>query len=124
MMKLYGIAVIGAVSLFILQGAGWKGSGIIKSAVFILISGAVAVTLSGVSDEVPSVLSGTEASEHAAIILRAVGIIFAAEISSETCRSLGADSCASAIDLACRAELFILILPVLKRLFSVSTALL
>ncbi len=124
MMKLCGFAIIGAVSFFLLSVAGWSGAKSINAAVFTVIFGAAMMKLEGGADTLGGLFTEPLINDAASVILRAVGIVFIAEATSETCRSLGAESSAVGIDFACRAELFVLVLPLFEQILTLSVSLL
>ncbi len=124
MIRICGLALIAGASYFILSESGWRGAKTLCAASFILIlTHAISSAVTSASPLFDLIADGG-ISEYASLILRAIGIVYASEAASETCRSLGADACATGIDLACRAELFVLVLPVLRRLFSLSLSIL
>lgn len=124
MIKLCGLALVGAAAYFILSESGWRGARSVCGAAFVIIFGFAVSSVVSAADTLFSLTEDGGLSEYASLLLRALGIVYASEAASETCRSLGADSCATGIDFACRAELFVLVLPVFRQLFSLSISLL
>lgn len=124
MIRVCGIAFAAAFTYLILGEFNRQSAKIIISVAFVIIFAAFLASLSDSYSQISDLLSETELSEYASLLFRAVGIIFASEATSETCKTLGADSCAVGIDFACRAELLILLLPSLGKLFSLATSLL
>ncbi len=124
MIRLCGLAIVAAFSHLILNEFGSKSARIVVSVAFMIIFGSAVASFSSVSDSIYQILSENGLSEYASLLVRAIGIVFASAAATETCRSLGADSCAVGIDFACRTELLVLVFPLFKRLFSLASSLL
>lgn len=124
MMRICGIAIIGGIACFIIGESNRSAGQAVCCAAFILIFGYAVSSLTDITGAVAELTDACGFTEYASLLLRATGIVFAAETASETCRALGADACAAGIDLACRAELLLLVFPVFERLFSLSVSLL
>lgn len=124
MIRLCGLAIAAAFSYLILNEFGSRIARIVVSVAFMIIFGAAVSSFASVSDSLFQMLSENGLSEYASLLVRAIGIVFASEAATETCRSLGAEACAVGIDFACRTELLVLVLPLFKRLFSLAASLL
>ncbi len=124
MIRLFGVAIIGAAAYFLLSGLGWSGARSVSVAAFVFVIGFALASALGAWDTLSELTGFKAVSESAALLLRALGIVYAAEVCGEVCRSLGASECACAIDIACRAELLLLVLPIFERLLTLSVSLL
>lgn len=62
--------------------------------------------------------SGTSLSEYFPILIKALGIAMAIQITSDICKDAGENSLAERIAVFGRAEILILTIPIIKNLFS------
>lgn len=123
MIKLCGLALLAAAATVVLNGVNSAVSKLIPAgaAVILLISAAVDVSpvVSGLLDKLPS----AELSPYVTTLLRALGIAYVTELTSDVCRTCGADSAALGISFAGRAELTVIAAAFLYELLSLSLSL-
>ena len=112
-LKVCALAVIAAMTAFLLKDLGWKGV-----PVFCLIALASLLSLAGEHLKTLGVLFGRlgevgEVSEGVGSILKVIGIGYVAGIASEVCRDLGAGSIATTVSLLARLEVLAVVMPYL-----------
>lgn len=90
----------------------------------ILIFGIVILMLSPVVSYLKGLMGNTLSSEYSAILLKALGIGYLTQISSDVCRESGEAPIASGIEMAGKIELIILSFPLIAKIISVSEELL
>lgn len=122
MIKLCGLALFSAVLYMILKEIRGTGAVFLGVSTTILLCAAAILTLTPVYDSISEMLENTELISYAGIILKALGVAYAAEITSEICRAGGAESAASGIEIVGRAELTVLSLPLIKELFNLASS--
>ncbi|MBQ2719886.1 MAG: hypothetical protein IJF73_07460 [Clostridia bacterium] len=121
MLRLFGLAVLSAVLLYLLREAGGR----------LLPLGAVAagiaLLLFGVSryGEIVSLLSSLGAGSEVAasalsLSLRAVGLASVTEVTAGLCRDLGEGGLATRVEWCGRAEILFVSLPTLSSLLSLA----
>lgn len=64
-----------------------------------------------------------EASEYGGILIKTVGICFLCQFASDCCRDAGQSSLASRVELAGRAAILIIAMPMFEKLISVAISL-
>ena len=90
----------------------------------ILIFGIVVTMLSPVFTYLKDLMGNTLSSEYSAIIIKALGIGYLTQISSELCRESGEGTIATGIETVGKIELIILSFPLISKIISVSEELL
>lgn len=90
----------------------------------ILIFGIVITMLSPVFTYLKEFMGNTLSSEYSAIIIKALGIGYLTQISSELCRESGEGTIATGIETVGKIELIILSFPLISKIISVSEELL
>ena len=115
-MSLFGIcalALTAAVGALILKE--WKGQGlaIAVGVTAVCVIGAAALSKYSDALEMLGILAERDAavSDAAALVLRALGVSFVAQIGAELCRDLGENSVASVVEAVGRAEILLICLP-------------
>ncbi|MDD6981451.1 MAG: SpoIIIAC/SpoIIIAD family protein [Clostridia bacterium] len=91
------------------------GGGMLALWVFSRVSGPIA-TFAELVRESPL-------REHASVLLRGIGITYAAKLGADTCRDLGAEGVANRVEFCGRAELILLALPYVTKLISLAVRL-
>lgn len=122
MFKLIGVALLCAAATVFLRETGSPVTRFVPLAGSVLILTLAFSSLGKSLYELTELLSGTAVSEYAGTLLRALGIGYAAELTSDVCRSCGADSAASSILLLGKAELVSLACPLLVRLLDAASS--
>lgn len=90
----------------------------------ILIFGVVLGMLSPVFVYLKDIMDETLSSEYSMIIIKAVGISYLVQISSELCRECGESSIGTGIETVGKIELIVLSLPLIDKIILVSEELL
>lgn len=90
----------------------------------ILIFGIVITMLSPVFTYLKELMGNTLSSEYSAIIIKALGIGYLTQISSELCRESGEGTIATGIETVGKIELIVLSFPLISKIISVSEELL
>lgn len=90
----------------------------------VLIFSIVFLMLSPVISYLKELMGNTLSSEYSAILLKALGIAYLIQISSDICRESGETSIAAGIEIAGKIELIILSFPLISKIISVSEELL
>ena len=90
----------------------------------VLIFGIVFTLLSPVAEYIKDIMGNTLSSEYSAIIMKALGIGYLTQISSELCRESGEGTIATGIETVGKIELIILSFPLISKIISVSEELL
>ena len=123
MIKLCGIALFAGIAAIILSGSDNRMSKLLSLAAALILLITAINSISPVISELSSLISSissSELSEYAATLLRALGIAYATELTSEVCRTCGADSTAVGISIVGRAELAVIAAGFLFKLLSLS----
>lgn len=90
----------------------------------VLIFGIVFTLLSPVAEYIKDIMGNTLSSEYSAIIMKALGIGYLTQISSELCRESGEGAIATGIETVGKIELIILSFPLINNIFKISEELL
>lgn len=122
LVRLLGIGVLTAVLSAAVGRVRQEAAVFVSAAGGILILLSVVGMLSPYFDTIKSLDS--DLPEYASVMLKALGIGLITKFASDTCRDLGQNSIASKLELAGRAEILIVGLPVLKRLIEAVRAVL
>ncbi len=123
MIKLCGLSLLAAAATVILHGVNSTISKLISAgaAVILLIYAASSVT--PVIDELYGKFSSSQLSPYVITLMRALGIAYITELTSDICRTCGADNAAVGISVAGRAELTVIAAAFLFELLSLSLSL-
>ncbi len=124
-LRLSGIAFMGAFSSMLLKEKNKSAQVLISVATFLLI---FAFSLkNGVSETVLSLkdmVSGTDFSEYAVILSKALGIAYVTSITESICKDAGELSLSNAICFAGKIQLIILSLPLISSILDIAKQLL
>ena len=90
----------------------------------VLMLGIALTVLSPVLTYIKELMGNTLASEYSTLTLKALGIGYLTQISSEICRESGEGSIATGIETVGKLELIILSFPLLSKIFAISEELL
>ncbi len=124
MLKFIGIAILCAAATLLLRESGSPLSRFLPVAAGIFILAFAFSVLEEPISKLTSLTDGTAVSEYMGTLLRALGIGYAAELTSDVCRSCGAEPAASAILMLGKAELAALAFPLLARLLDAAASIL
>ena len=86
----------------------------------ILIFGIVIGMLSPIFTYLKELMGNTLSSEYSAIIIKAIGIGYLTQISSELCRECGEGTIATGIETVGKVEIIILSLPLINKIILMS----
>ncbi len=87
----------------------------------VLLFGAAVVEFMPIFDFASELAVGTGFEEYLSVLLKALGITLAVQLTSELCRDMGASSLASNLELVGRVELLLLALPLIKELAGIAS---
>ncbi len=123
--EICALAIIGVVSSLILTRFEGGVAFAVKLCTVIIIMGVLAISLKSIISELEDTVSGIgQVSEYAQVVLKALGIAMIAHISSRICRDCGAEGIAGAVELAAKIEIFILCLPLIRKIIESATEIL
>ena len=92
------------------------------------IAGGLCLFIAGAASFIPALASIIDIaaqsglSGYASLLLKALGIGYTTELTSDICRASGADTTASGIELVGRVEIFLLACPLLSELIKSAVA--
>ena len=120
-MRICGISLCAAALTLLIKQTRPEYAPVVTAAasVMLLISG---VTL--LSPSMETIRSLSEKSgygEYTAVIFKGLGITLAASTSADLCRDMGESSLGSKIELAAKAEILLLALPLLEKMIRLCT---
>ena len=109
--RIAGLALVAAITAFLLRGFGWKGAPVFISMAFVGIISLAAPYLSEVFGFIKSSASvyGIESSVTA--VAKVVGIGYLTGITADVCRELEAGAVSGAVVLVGRIEIIAVVLP-------------
>lgn len=120
MIKLCGLALFAFVSYIILKSSNSGASSVFAAAVILIFTGAAVSSLSPAFSSLSEKIKTAGLEKYASVLIKALGISYASEITADICRAGGAGFAASGIEIAARAELAVLSIPFLTELLSLS----
>ena len=113
LLKLLGIGVLTAALAGAINQIKPEAAVFVSAAGGVLLLSSAIGILSPYFDAIKSVSS--EIPEYASVMLKALGVGLITKSASDTCRDVGQTSLASKMELAGRAEILIIGLPVIKK---------
>ena len=123
-LKLCGIAVIGAVSALVLREFRREYAGLTTVITSVLIlSTAIAAFRPSVA-YVAELADKTDFSGYASVLLKALGIGAVGQLTSDVCSDLGENSIAGRVELATKACILLLGLPIIKSIIEIAAGVL
>ena len=114
-----GIAILLSFIIFITRET--KLSPLVISASGILLFSLLLERYRGVVEKLGALADAGGVSEELSFMLKAGGIALAAHLCSGLCRDMGHGSIADKVELLAKAEMLIISLPVIERLFTLFT---
>ena len=123
--RVCAIALTGAVSALFLSHLKGSFSFAVRIGTLIVTLGII-ITLGAKAWAEISDLVGksTEMTEYTSIILRALGVALLGHFASLICRETGSESLSFGIELAAKLEIFVLCIPLIRRIISCAIAIL
>ncbi len=122
-MRLFGIALVAAAATAVLGEARSPVSRLLPLCAALLLFAAALSKITPLIGELSSLLDGS-AAVYSSALLRALGIAYATELTSDVCRASGADGAAKGISLVGRAELTLIAAGFLFELLKLAASLL
>lgn len=110
-LKIFGLALIGAFMTFILKAFGWKGAPLVAVASIIVLTGIIIERFESVQVVFETLAKQEGMAESCEYLLKILGIGYVSGISADICRELGEGGVASVIATVARIESLIIILP-------------
>ena len=122
MLRYCGAAMTALAAVLILRGQKSEFAGIVSLAAGALLFGMAASACFPAFRELIVPLEDGALSGYTATLLKALGITLAAQFGAELCRDAGEGALASKLELAGRAELMLLALPLIRELTALAAA--
>lgn len=122
MIRLIGAAMVAVMLTVSLRALAPDISALIGAAAGVLLLGYAVYILSPALGELRE-LAGEEWQRWLTPVLRSLGIAVVAGCGADACRDLGQDSVASGIELAGKAEIMLVCLPLITELLSLARSL-
>lgn len=116
LLKICGAAITGVACIGIMRTLKGDVSWLISAAVSILITGGAVALLYPVVGYIGDISSGTSFSVYIETVLKAFGIGLISQVTSDVCRDCGENAIAARVELAAKASIMLLSLPVIKSL--------
>lgn len=122
--KLCGAALLALAATLILKDSRAAHPELVAVIFALLVLSRLVTNVSGIVDFMRTLTSGTAAEAYVPTLLKASGIAYLADITADICRSSGEHGIASYAELAGKAEIVILALPLLSELVGLALGLL
>ena len=123
-LRICGAALCAAALGAILRQTRPEFAVYVSAAGGILLLGAVMTAFSPTVSSLKSLLDKAGLGDCFGVLLKALGITIAASSAADLCRDLGESALGAKVELAARAELLLLALPLLERLLRAASELL
>lgn len=124
MVKIAAICIISAVICGIMGAQGREYALYIKIAAVCLIMSAVVVYISPVIDGINSIFLRADIDDkYITVLFKAVGICYISQFACDICRDSGENALASQAELAGKAALIVLAMPLVEELTGIVVAL-
>ena len=118
-LKICGLALIGASLAFIMKNYGWRPSPLISVAAILTLLASLGYYFTQISDFFDTV-GGIEGMETlTGTALKVLGIGYVSGISSDICREIGEGGIASALTLIYRLEILMVVFPMLIEIVNI-----
>ena len=123
-MQLAGCALLCATVILLLRELRPAFAPPARLAATLLLAGAALTLYAPVLERINALVTATNATDYAAIILRALGIALICELCAQLCRDLGEGSLAAGVSLFGRLEILLLSLPLIDQILEIAKELL
>ena len=123
-LRICGAALCAAALGAILRQTRPEFAVYVSAAGSVLLLGAVMAAFSPTAESLRSLMDRAELGDCFGVLLKALGITIAAASAADLCRDLGESALGAKVELAARAELLLLALPLLERLLRIASELL
>lgn len=111
MAEVYALALVAALSFFLLSELKWRGAPILAILCFIAIISLATPYLSKLDGLIGTLAASSGISESVNAVMKVVGVGYLAGISSDICSELGVPRIGSAVTLAGRLEIIAIAAP-------------
>lgn len=119
-----GIGLIAAVTAVMIKSYRPEMALVISISAGVLIMAAAVITLSPAFEEVKSALERANVSApYISVLFKALGICYLTAFAADTCKDAGEQSIASKVELAGKAALILVSLPMFKNILDMVTGL-
>ena len=116
--KIYGIIICALCVCLVFKNLRNEYSILIKIAITIAVSIASLVIVYPALTYINDISRGTRIEAYMPLLMKALGIAFAVQITADTCKDAGEEALASRVCLFGQAEIIIISMPIIKSLFS------
>lgn len=120
MIKYCAVALCALAAILFMRGAKNDFAGFVGIAASAVLLGGAAATAIPVFEYVNSTVSGTVFASYLSTLMKAVGVTVAVQFVSEICRDSGESALASKLELAGKAEILVLCLPLAGELMELA----
>ncbi len=119
MLKIFGLALLGAFLSFTVKAFGWKGAPLIALGAAIAMLSVVGAELGKIS-RIFDTISGVEGMKTTTeTLLKVLFVGYVSGLSSEVCKELGEAGIASVVQLCARIEVLLIISPMLLEILTI-----
>ena len=123
MMEVCALALVAALSFFILSELRWRGAPVLVILCFVGVLSVAGGYLKEVGGAISYLAESSGATESAAAILKVIGIGYLAGISSDICSELGAPRIGNAVTLVGRLEIIAVATPFFVKILNMGVEL-
>ncbi|MBQ8509298.1 MAG: stage III sporulation protein AD [Clostridia bacterium] len=120
MLQYCGIALCALAAVLVLKGMKSELAGLASLAAAVILLGGALAEFLPVLRQLTDSVAGTSFSGYMETLLKALGITLAVQFSAELCRDAGESAIASKLELAGKAEILLLTLPLLRELMQLA----
>ena len=122
--QIAGCALLCAVVILLLRELRPSFAPPARLAATLLLTGAALALYAPILERINALVSITDATAYASIILRALGIALICELCAQLCRDLGEGGLAVGVSLFGRLEILLLSLPLIDQILEIAKELL
>lgn len=113
MLKIFGLALLGAFLAFTVKAFGWKGAPLVAVGAIVALLSLISAEVGKISQIFDTVSGVSGMKETTETLLKVLFVGYVSGISADVCRELGEAGIASAVHLCARIEVLIIISPLL-----------
>lgn len=118
------LALVSTAAALILKATGRRDVFVIGLAFCVIVSVRVVMNVGQSVEFIRRLSEGTGAEKYLDVLLKTAGIAFLSDFSADICRGAGENTVAGYVELAGKAEITVLALPLLSELLELSFGLL
>jgi len=123
-LRIGGIALCGAMLAVLIKHTRPEFTPIVSTAASVILLSSAIITLSPLAGYIRSLTENTVFGGYVGVLLKSLGITLASSSVSDICRDMGEGSIASKVELAAKAEIMLLSMPLVERMIKLCTGLL